>query len=94
MSITAINENHYAFEVGYGTGNYTYTRSEVGTRYLLVALRILVNPADAQDMKQAHALQDAVVKQKDPGRFEITNWDPVSHKKVRDPLLALNTTPR
>jgi hypothetical protein len=93
MSITAINENHYVFEVGYGGGNYTYTRSEVGTRYLFVALRILVNPADAQDMKQAHALQDAViVKQKDPGRFEVTNWDPVSHKKVRDLLLALNTT--
>jgi hypothetical protein len=93
MSISAINENHYVFEVGYGGGNYTYTRSEVGTRYLFVALRILVNPADAQDMKQAHALQDAViVKQKDPGRFEITNWDPVSHKKVRDLLLALNAT--
>jgi len=93
MSIMAINENHYVFEVGYGGGNYTYTRSEVGTRYLFVALRILVNPADAQDMKQAHGLQDAVVvKQKAPGRFEATNWDPVSHKKVRDLLLALNTT--
>jgi hypothetical protein len=93
MSITAINENHYVFEVGYGGGNYTYTRSEVGTRYLFVALRILVNPADAQEMKQAHALQDAViVKQKEPGRFEVTNWDPVSHKKVRDLLLALNAT--
>jgi hypothetical protein len=44
-------------------------------------------------MKQAHALQDAViVKQKEPGRFEVTNWDPVSHKKVRDLLLALNAT--
>ena len=93
MSIMAINENHYVFEVGYGGGNYTYTRSEVGTRYLFVALRILVNPADAQDMKQAHGLQDAiVVKQKAPGRFEATNWDPESHKKVRDLLLALNTT--
>src|SRR4029453_6680513 len=93
MSITAINENHYVFEVGYGGGNYTYTRSEVGTRYLFVALRILVNPADPQDTKQAHALEDAViVKQRDPGRFEVTNWDPVSHKKVRDLLLALNTT--
>jgi len=93
MSIMAINENHYVFEVGYGGGNYTYTRSEVGTRYLFVALRILVNPADAQDMKQAHGLQDAVVvKQKAPGRFEATNWDPVSHEKVRDLLLALNTT--
>jgi hypothetical protein len=33
MSITAINENHYVFEVAYGPGNYTYNRGEVGTRY-------------------------------------------------------------
>lgn len=93
MSITAINENHYVFEVGYGPGNYTYSRTEVGTRYLFVALRILVNPSDPQDVKQANALQDAViVKQKSPGRFETANWDPVSHKKVRDLLLALNAT--
>ena len=71
MSITAINENHYVFEVAYGPGNYTYNRGEVGTRYLFVALRILADPADQQDMKQAQALQDAViVKQKAPGRFE------------------------
>jgi len=93
MSMMAINENHYVFEVAYGGGNYTYTRAEVGTRYLFVALRTLVNPSDPQDVKQAHALQDAVVvKQKSPGRFEVTNWDPVSHKKVRDLLLGLNTT--
>jgi hypothetical protein len=93
MSMTAINETHYVFEVAYGGGNYTYSRAEVGTRYLFVALRILVNPADPQDVKQANALQDAiVVKQKGTGQFEVTNWDPVSHKKVRDLLLALNTT--
>src|SRR5215831_12821852 len=93
MSMMAINENHYVFEVAYGPGNYTYNRGEVGTRYLFVALRILANPSDQQDMKQAQALQDAViVKQKVPGRFEATNWDPVSQKKVRDLLLALNTT--
>jgi hypothetical protein len=93
MSITAINENHYVFEVAYGPGNYTYNRGEVGTRYLYVALRILANPTDQQDMKQAQALQDAVVvKQKATGRFETTSWDPVSQKKVRDLLLALNTT--
>jgi hypothetical protein len=93
MSITAINENHYVFEVAYGPGNYTYNRGEVGTRYLFVALRILADPADPQDMKQAQALQDAViVKQKAAGQFDVTNWDPVSQKKVRDLLLALNTT--
>jgi hypothetical protein len=93
MSMTAINENHYVFEVDYGAGNYTFNKAEVGTRYLFLALRMQVDPADPKDVQQAHALQDAVkVKQASSGRFEIPNWDPVSQKKVRDLLLALNAT--
>ena len=60
---------------------------------MFAAIRILVNPADPQDMKQAHALQDAVkVSQKSAGKLEAPNWDPVSRKKVRDALLVLNET--
>jgi hypothetical protein len=87
MSITAINENHYVFEVAYGPGNYTYNRGEVGTRYLFVALRILANPTDPQDMKQAQALQDAViVKQKAAGQ---SAWGGNPEKDI----LYLNVTP-
>jgi hypothetical protein len=40
-----------------------------------------------------HALQDAVkVSQRGTGSFEIPNWDPVSHKRVRDALLVLYAT--
>jgi hypothetical protein len=93
MSMMAINENHYVYEVDYGAGNYTFNKPEVGTRYLFLALRTQVDPADPKDVKQAQALQDAIkVKQASPGRFEIPNWDSVSQKKVRDLLLALNAT--
>jgi hypothetical protein len=93
MSLIAINEDHYVTEVAYGPGNYTYSRPEVGTRYLFLSVRTLVNPADPQDVKQVHALQDAItVKQAKPGRFEPSNWDPVSQKNVRDALLVLNKT--
>jgi len=93
MSMMAMNEDHYIYEVNYTPGNYSFTRPEVGTRYLFIGLRTLVDPADPNDMKQAHALQDAVkVSQKSPGKFEMPNWDQVSQKKVRDSLLALNST--
>ena len=92
MSMMVVNQDHYVYEVDYTPGNYNFTRSEVGTRYVFMALRILVDPADPKDMKEAHALQDAViVRQKTTGRFEVPNWDPVSQKKVRDSLLALNS---
>jgi hypothetical protein len=93
MSMMVVNQDHYVYEVDYTPGNYNFTRAEVGTRYVFMALRILIDPANAKDLKEAHALQDAViVRQKSAGRLEGPNWDPVSQKKVRDSLLALNST--
>jgi hypothetical protein len=93
MSMMAMNEDHYIYEVNYTPGNYSFTRSEVGTRYLFIGLRVLVDPNDPKDVTQVHALQDAVkVSQKSAGKFEAPNWDQASQKKVRDSLLALNST--
>ncbi|MFZ0623714.1 MAG: DUF1214 domain-containing protein [Pseudolabrys sp.] len=93
MSMLVINEDHYIYEVDYGAGNYNFTKSEVGTRYVLLGLRTFADPANPQDLKEAHALQDAVtVKQRVAGRFEIPNWDPVSQDKMRDALLVLGAS--
>jgi hypothetical protein len=93
MSMQIINEDHYVPEVVYGKGNTTLTRDKVGTRYVAVAIRTLVDPMDPKDIEQVHALQDAIkVNQKAAGRFEIPNWDQVSQKKVRDALLVLGST--
>jgi len=59
----------------------------------MVAVRMLVDPDNAEDVKKVCALQDATkVEQKSAGRFEVPNWDQESQKKVRDALLALNET--
>ena len=88
-----IDEDHYVHDVVYGAGTYTMTRDKIGTRYAVAAIRILVDPGDPKDMEQVRALQDAVkVTQKSSGSFEIPNWDPASHKKVRDALVVLGST--
>src|SRR5712671_5129726 len=72
---------------------YTMTRKEMGTRYGSLVIRILANPQDQEDMKQVHALQDAItVEQKSSGNYDAPNFDPVSQKTVRDALLVLGTT--
>jgi hypothetical protein len=92
MSLQAISEDHYA-RTFYGTEPHTFTRENVGTRYLVAAIRTLVDPVDPEDLKKVHALQDAIkVSQKSPGKFEVPNWDPASQKKVRDALLVLGST--
>ena len=93
MSMIVINEDQYTPAVYYGAGSHTFTKEQIGTRYLMLALRTFVDPNDPEDLKKVHALQDAVkVSQQSPGTFTIPNWDPVSHKKVRDALLVLYAT--
>jgi hypothetical protein len=93
MSMQVISEDQYVPAVFYGQGDHTLTRADIGTRYVMVAIRILVNPNDDADLGTVHALQDAVgSQQRDAGRFEIPKWDPVSQKAVRDALDQLAAT--
>ena len=90
MTMIVIDEDHYVLTVIYAAGSYTFTRDKVGTRYVLMAIRTLVDPANPKDVEQVHALQDAVkVSQNSSGRFEVPHWNEASQKKVRDALKAL-----
>jgi hypothetical protein len=89
-SMQVISEDHYVPAVYYTAGAHTLTTQMVGTRYVAVAIRALVDPNDPADVAKVRALQDAItVKQAAPGKFEVPDWDPVSQKKIRDALLVL-----
>jgi hypothetical protein len=93
MSMQVIDEDMYTPQVIYNAGSYTFTREQVGTRYVLLGVRILVDPTNPEDVKRVHKLQDAIkVNQQSPGGFEVPNWDPASQNKVRDALLVLAAT--
>src|SRR5215471_18860395 len=83
MVMQVVNEDQYTPAVYYGAGRHTLTREGIHTRYGIVAVRMLVDPANPQDVQQIHALQDALTaSQQSPGTFEIPNWDQASLKKV------------
>ncbi|CAN7674485.1 DUF1254 domain-containing protein [Mesorhizobium sp. LjRoot246] len=94
MSLQMINEDEYSPAAVYTPGKHTLTKQKIGTRYVLVGVRTLVDPGDPADMDKVHALQDAIKVQQPggPGKFEVPNWDPASQKKVRDALIVLGTT--
>jgi hypothetical protein len=94
MSLQVIDEDQYTHSVHYGGGSYTCHKKDIGTRYVIIAVRTLVNPSDRADVEQVHALQDAmkIAQPGGPGIFEVPKWDPVSQKKVRDALLTLAST--
>ena len=90
MSLLVIDEDHYSLPVVYAPGTYTFSRRQVGTRYMFAAIRTLADPGSATDMKGANAAQDRIrVQQTATGRFEIPNWDSAARDEIRDALLAL-----
>ena len=80
MSLMSVNQDHYnPVATAYSPGPHSYTREQVGTRYLFLLIRIFVNPADPADLAAVHALQDQVeVRQAGQGRFEVPTWDQAS----------------
>jgi hypothetical protein len=94
MSMQLIDEDQYTPQVSYGEGRYSLTQEKIGTRYVVVGVRTLVDPGDPKDVEAVHALQDAirVDQPAGPGKFEVPPWDPASQKKVREALLILAST--
>jgi hypothetical protein len=95
MSLQVITQDHYAPDVVYEPGRYSFSREKYVTRYIMIGIRTLVDPNKHGDLDEVHALQDAVeIVQhgSGPGSFEVPNWDPVSQKKVRDALIVLGST--
>jgi hypothetical protein len=93
MVMQVVNEDQYTPVVFYDPGSHILTKEGIGTRYGIVVVRMLVDPADPQDFQRIHALQDALTaSQQSPGTFEIPNWDEASLKKVHAALLQLGET--
>lgn len=91
MSMQVFDEDQYTHGVHYDAGPVTLTREDIGTRYVMVGIRTLVNPADPADMEAVHKLQDQVTaeQQGGPGSFEIPEWDADSRNKTRAKIIAL-----
>jgi hypothetical protein len=73
LSMQVIDEDEYSPEVVYGAVVRTLTKEEIGTRYVIVAIRILVDPNDPKDIDAVHALQDAI-KISQPGDPEPSRF--------------------
>src|SRR5262245_39745887 len=59
-SMQVIDEDQYTPMVIYGAGSTTLSKEKIGTRYVLTAVRTLVDPNDKKDLEHVHALQDAI----------------------------------
>jgi hypothetical protein len=92
-TLMVIDEDHYVHGVFYGAGKHVLSKDQIGTRYVLAAVRIFVDPNSPQDLYEVHKLQDAIkVDQKSLGTLEFPKWDGASQGKLRDALIVLGST--
>ena len=91
QSLRAINQDHYIVSNTYDPGDHVFTQEQVGTRYLYLAVRTVVDPDDPKDLAAAHALQDQITWQQEAvGKLELPNWDQKQLAEVRKAILGLS----
>lgn len=90
QSLLVIDQDHFNPVLKHGPGEVTLTRESVGTRYVLVLFRTFLDPNDPEDVKAAHALQDAIdVRQESEGALDLPDWDKDSLLATRQKVNAL-----
>jgi len=86
--LTVTNEDHHIKRTIYEPGEYTFTKEEIGTRYVQVTVRTFVDANSTIDNERVTELQDKIkVWQEPSGKFEIPDWDESSRDKTRDNIL-------
>jgi hypothetical protein len=90
QSLLVISQDQYNPVLKNGGGEVSLSMDSVGTRYAMVLFRTFCDPNSPEDMKKAHALQDAIeIKQASPGRLELPDWDETSLVETRKQLNQL-----
>jgi hypothetical protein len=90
QSLLVIDQDQYNPVLKNGGGEVTLSIANVGTRYVMVLFRTFCDPNSPEDMKKAHALQDAIqIKQASPGKLELPDWDEASMVETRKTLNGL-----
>jgi hypothetical protein len=94
LSMQVINEDHFTYDVVYDPGRYSFSREKYVTRYLLLAVRILLDPGKPGDVEKVHALQDAIrVEQREQGEFEVPAWNRAPRRNCPSPSPARSKRP-
>jgi hypothetical protein len=90
VSAMVVNQDHLVNAVHHDAGDHRLTSVEHGSRYVLVAVRTLVDPDDPADVAAVTALQDRIVLRAGSAEpFVSPEYDAESFDVTRRALLTL-----
>jgi hypothetical protein len=90
LSAMIVNEDHFVNSVFHDAGEHTLTSDQYESRYVLVGVRILVDPNASADVAAVAAIQDRLaIDARSSQTFVMPDYDLESLDATRDALLAL-----
>ncbi|MCA1306771.1 DUF1214 domain-containing protein [Microbacterium esteraromaticum] len=90
LSVMAVNEHHFINLVLHDAGEHQLSTEQLGSPHVMLAVRMLVDPADPDDIAAVAALQDQIVlTAASAAPFEMPDYDTTTLNETRDALLSL-----
>lgn len=91
LSIMVVNQDHFIPVIFHDAGEYVLTEADLGTRYVMLGSRILVDPADPADITTVNVLQDGLgLAASSSTEFVLPDYDTGSMTATRNALIALS----
>ena len=92
-SLMVVNQDHYINQVIHEPGDHEITMADHGTRYVLLAMRVLADPADPDDVAAANLVQDGLgLTAGSSVPLELPEYDTASFDTIRTALAELGST--
>ena len=89
-SLMVVNQDHYINRLFHDPGEYDLTVAEFDTPWVLVAVRVLVDPADPGDIAAVTAIQDQIkLGGNSSNPFETPDYELSSFDATRNAVLEL-----
>lgn len=90
LSVMVVNQDHYINRLFHDPGEYDLTVAEFDTPWVLVAVRVLVDPVDPADIAGVTAIQDEIrLAANASNPFEMPDYEPSSFDATRKAVLDL-----
>lgn len=90
VSVMVVNEDQYINRIFHDAGKFDLTTDEFDSDFVLVAARVLVDPARGDDVAEVNGLQDQLQLEPASSRaFDPPDHDPASLDATRNALLDL-----
>lgn len=91
LSVMVVNQDHYIPAIFHDPGEYVLTEADLGSRYVMLGSRILVDPADPADVAEVNTLQDGLgLLATSSTEFVLPDYDTASMTATRNALIALS----